>query len=346
MKEEIEKYIEGNYSNKELEDAISILNDRSAQPKLEKVMNGFWRKCSNDTVGNPQFFDQILSNVHHEINLTHRDISISRKVYFIFSKVAAIVIVPLLIALIYFANDSLKSSYVAQNTITVPLGAVSQFKLPDGTKVWLNSGSKFTYPSSFQEANLRLVHLEGEAYFDVQKNLDLPFVIDMKNLDVKVTGTAFNIRSYDDENQMTVALVEGSVNLGQLNELDGTFSNVNSLVPNEVATLNKVKNKMDIQKLKDINKYISWKEGRTVFDNDPIDAVIARFEKMYNVDIIVDSDELKQYRFTLTFINETMERALRILELSSPLSYEIVECKGSEAGVFGKRTIILKKAKI
>lgn len=345
MKKEIEKYIEGNYSNSELDEAISILNDRAAEPELEKVMHGYWRKCSNESIGDKERFEQILSKVHHQVNLAPKQISAGRKMYLLFSKVAAIVMIPLMIALVYYVVKSTKDNYVAENTVTVPLGAVSQLALPDGTLVWLNSGSKLTYPTSFQASDKRLVQLEGEAYFDVRKNPELPFVINLNDLDVEVTGTAFNIRSYNDENLMTVALVEGSVNLGELNEAEGTFKNIGGLSPNEVATLNKADKTIDISKSSSLKKFISWKEGRTIFDNDPIDVVIDRFEKLYNVDVIVEGDELRQYRFTLTFTNETLERALKILQLSSPISSEVIGQNENEEGVFSKRKIILRKAK-
>ncbi|SMO42376.1 FecR family protein [Saccharicrinis carchari] len=344
MKKKIDKYIEGNYSNTELNEVISILNDKEAEPELEKVMHGYWKKCGNDPIGDEKHFDRILSKVHHQINLSAKQISTGRKVYLLFSKIAAIVMIPLLMALVYYIGKSTKDNYVASNKITVPLGAVSQLTLPDGTLVWLNSGSTFTYPSSFKANDMRLVQLEGEAYFDVENNSELPFIIDMNNLDVKVTGTAFNIRSYTDENLMSVALVEGAVEIGELNQTEGIFKNIADLNPNEVATLNKAKNTLDISQSNNISKFTSWKSGRTIFDNDPIEVVVARFEKLYNVDVVIENDELLEYRFTLTFTNETLERALKILQLSSPISSEVIEQNENNEGVFSKRKIILRKA--
>ena len=335
------------YSEKELNDLLDVFQRPQHENAVDESMKMHWDECSNLTIGNDERFNRILSDIHHSINLkatkTIKPLWI-KKLYTGVSRVAAIIVIPLMIALyVLIAHQQSTNFAVVQNTISVPLGATSQFDLPDGTHIWLNAGSKLTYPMSFTNQSNRVVALNGEGFFKVKKDKKCPFIVKMNGMDVKVTGTTFNARAYSDETTVIIALVEGSVLLGKQTP-ENNFEKRNDLHPMEVAVLSKADKQITLTQKCDLTKYTAWTEGRTVFDNDPILDVTEKLQKLYNVQVIIPDKELLQYHLTATFVNEPLERALKIISLSSPVTYQIVNGTKDINGTYGQRTLILKKA--
>lgn len=344
----LKKYRTGNYSEQELNDLIEVLKSPVHDDAVEVLMNLHWEDdCKNTVIGDEERFNHILSEIHHNINLKSTKVikpSWSKRLYVGLSRVAAIIVIPLIIALIVSISRQQSNLAVLQNTVSVPFGATSEFDLPDGTHIWLNAGSKLTYPLSFANQPNRVVVLNGEGFFNVKKDQKSPFVVKMNGMDVKVTGTTFNARAYSDEPNVTVALVEGSVLLGK-QTTENNFAKTSGLRPMEVAVLNKTSKQFTLTQKTDLTKYTAWTQGITVFDNDPILDVTAKLEKLYNVHVVIPDNELLQYRLTATFENEPLERALKIISLSSPVDYKIIAGKQNANGTYGQRTLILKSSK-
>lgn len=340
------KFRTGNYSNDDLNNIIDLMQNPVHEDDVDLSMYTYWNECNDDQTGDDHRFQQVLSDIHHQINLqSARTLRFNRyrKAYSVFSKVAAVIVLPLIVALsVFVAKQYSAHGSMAMNTITVPLGATSQFDLPDGTHIWLNAGSKLTYPMSFGGQKNRLVKLDGEGYFKVKKDKASPFIVCMNGMDVKVTGTTFNARAYSDETNVTVALVEGSVQLGRQLE-NNVFEKTANLRPLEVAELSKSNSSISLTPRPDLAKYTSWINGITVFDNDPIQDVTSRLEKLYNVKVLIKDQDLMGYRLTATFVDEPLDRALKIISLSSPIDYTIIAGKQNENGTYGQRTLILRK---
>jgi ferric-dicitrate binding protein FerR (iron transport regulator) len=336
----------GNYSKKDLNELIDMLQLPVHEDTVDVSMFLHWDECDDSFIGEEERFQRILDEIHHIINLRAPKPSWSKRLYTGLSRVAAIIIIPLLIAFYMVINHQEVNVFSAlQNTVCVPLGATSQFELPDGTHVWLNSGSTLTYPLTFANKDCRVVALNGEGFFKVHKDKRFPFIVKMNGMDIRVTGTTFNARAYSDEPDVTVALVEGSVLLGKQMPTN-TFEVSSGLHPMEVAVLNKTSNQITLAQKDDLTKYTAWTDGRTVFDNDPIQIVIEKLEKLYNIHVVVPDKELLQYHFTATFINESLERALKIISLSSPISFQTIDSKKDINGAYGQRTLILKKENV
>jgi|GEM_PF-921055 Fe2+-dicitrate sensor, membrane component len=343
----LKKFRTGNYSEQELNDLIELLQLPANEQDIELSMNSHWDSCADTAIGDEQRFQHILDEIHHNISLqASKTVQLSwyRKIYTEFSRVAAIIVLPLAIALGFLlVHQHSNNLATLQNTVTVPLGATSEFDLPDGTHIWLNAGSKLTYPMSFANQSSRLVSLNGEGFFKVKKDKKCPFIVKMNEMDIRVTGTTFNARAYSDEQNITVALVEGAVQLGQQTS-DGTFEKRSELHPQDVGELNRSNKQLTLSSKRDLTKYTAWTQGVTVFDNDPIQDVTNRLEKLYNVHVVIPDKELLQYRLTATFVNEPLDRALKIISLSSPVNYQIINGKQNANGTYGQRTLILRKA--
>ena len=197
---------------------------------------------------------------------------------------------------------------LADIEVVVPLGSQAQMRLPDGTLVTLNAGSRMTYAQDFGVDN-REVELQGEGYFEVAHNEEIPFYVRSKSLQVKVLGTKFNFRDYPEDRQVIVSLLEGKVALhNQIRQEAECF-----LMPDERVVLDKSDGRMKIESTKRTKADAGWKQGILSFDEVLLPEVIQTLERSYDVQITLKTDSLADYRFYGTF-NRTSQGIKDVLE--------------------------------
>ncbi len=176
------------------------------------------------------------------------------------------------------SND--KTSIEAKfNEVIIPFGKKSKLILEDGTTVWLNAGSRFAFPQKFNR-NKREVLLDGEAYFEVAKNVQKPFLISTGDIKIEVLGTKFNVSAYRSDNQSETVLLEGSVNIWDNGKL---FKDKILMVPNQKATYSKSGKNIVLEPEKEPGLSIAWVEGWYQFKNENLEKVFLKLEKYYNV---------------------------------------------------------------
>jgi len=209
--------------------------------------------------------------------------------------------------------------------VKAPLGSKTEVELSDGTKVWLNSGSEVRYPVIF-DRNQRDIYLVGEAYFEVEKNKECPFFVHTGEVDIRVLGTSFNVKSYPEEGLVETTLVEGLVNINK----KGSSEQL-ELKPNEKATfINNPEKFSDnagqqfiVTKDIDTELYVSWKSGMLIFKREKFKDLAIKLERWFNVRITVSNKKLTEERVTGVFQNESVEQALDALQISVPFTYKI-----------------------
>lgn len=205
------------------------------------------------------------------------------------------------------------------NEIFIPNGEIFKLKLSDGTLVWLNAGSKLRFPQSFDNTdNNRTVYLEGEAFFEVKKNKNKPFIVNTQEVDVKVLGTKFNITSYENDDYIATTLVEGSVSVYE----NRTPDNGVILTPSFQANYNKFGNNFIKEKV-DIDNYTAWMHNRLVINNLKFSEILVKLERRYSVKIINNAENLKDEFFEGEFVDEDIKSVLKTISISTPFSYEI-----------------------
>lgn len=170
------------------------------------------------------------------------------------------------------------------NEVIIPYGKKSKLVLEDGTKVWLNAGSRFAFPQKF-EGDERMVYLEGEAYFEVTKNVNQPFVISTNRIDVEVLGTKFNVHAYNTDDFIETVLLEGSINIW---EKDRLFKDKILMTPNQKATYSKIEKTIILNPEPMPEMYIAWTGGWYQFTNERLELVLKKLEKYYNVSFEYD----------------------------------------------------------
>lgn len=213
----------------------------------------------------------------------------------------------------YTGHDS-KVNEAALNTITIPRGGQYTVMLPDGTNVWLNSQSSLTYPVAFNGAE-RNVTLKGEAYFEVAKNKQHPFIVHTNGLNVKVLGTHFNVSAYNDDNEVKTTLLEGSVNLTK-----GNSSAL--LIPGQQGIASLQQDKI-ITKAVNVNQAIAWKMGYFIFRDEKIGDIMKQVARWYNVEVEYEgTPPTKTFGGTYAK-NKDINELLNGLELTGLIHFKI-----------------------
>jgi len=199
--------------------------------------------------------------------------------------------------------------------IFVPKGQVNQIFLADGTRIWINSESRLSLPSVFAP-NERVVKLNGEAFFEVAKDKKRPFKVDVRGQQIKVFGTSFNIRAYDNSNKIETTLETGSIQLRVGNQ-------TTMLKPGEQSLFNKTENQLVVNKV-DPATFSSWKDGRFEFQNEDLVEVFKVVERWYDVDITYNESTFRGMHFSgVIKRNKDALHFLELLNLSVPIRYEI-----------------------
>ncbi|WP_455637380.1 FecR family protein [Parabacteroides sp.] len=219
---------------------------------------------------------------------------------------------------LYLLDQSDRQNELAMvRTIEVPLGSRSRIQLEDGSIVWLNAGSKLSCQAGFSQKN-RQVILEGEGYFEVAHNEKYPFIVNAKEIDVKVLGTKFNIKAYSDEQEIAVTLAEGSVNM-----IDkATPSNSIIMVPQQQAIYNKLTGKTNIRKVS-TDAVCQWITGAHFFNEISFEEIAGQLEKAFDVTFIFRNAERRQLRFFGEFRStDTLDDILTIMSSSEKFTYK------------------------
>lgn len=252
-------------------------------------------------------------------------------------RAAAILILPALAlsGYMYYELDNLKKQPIEQIELQTAYGVVSRVVLSDGTEVMLNSGSKLTYPERFVGGK-RQVYLSGEAYFKVESDPDNRFeVLTSEGVTVSAYGTEFNVKSYDDDDEIEATLTRGKV------EVEYSGSDINQdLNPGEQAVFNK---DMKNIKLHTVNLLTetSWKDGKIIFRRTPMEDVAKKLSRHFNVDIILKGEKVYDYAYSATFTTETLSEILSLLEKTAPIKCEIVEPKLEKDFLFSKKRVLI-----
>jgi Fe2+-dicitrate sensor, membrane component len=229
--------------------------------------------------------------------------------------------------------------------IEAPLGAKSVIKLPDGTKVWLNAGSKISYNQDFDKKD-RYILLVGEAYFHVATNKAKPFVVMTSGIMVKALGTSFNVKAYPEEKTITTTLEEGKIDVQVIQDAKGkgkiiltpkqkvvyykkandfkdNLDNESFIKKDQQTSINKIDSDLEISQNVNTELYTSWKDPRWIIESMPLATLSPMLERRFNLKIKFDNEELKNYNFTGTIEKETIEQILDAMRFTAPIDYDI-----------------------
>ena len=201
------------------------------------------------------------------------------------------------------------------HTLQVPRGGEYKIVLDDGTEIWLNSASELKYPAHFV-GNERRVCLVGEAYFQVARNEAAPFIVETRDMDVKVLGTSFNVSAYEDEENSHATLVEGRV------EVDDKVNGEKvTLTPGEQALL---QGKEMVVREVNTKLYSMWRLDRFTFASEDMEGVIRKLSRWYNVNFFFSNSSMKQNRFTGSLPKYSdISQGLKMIEMTTDIKFQV-----------------------
>lgn len=310
-----------------LEEAIRVLAEKPESVDIDQLMRKHWREKSTRQMPNEKEFNVLLDNIHHRINLSEenkvRTLSGKgqlkgkyRNVLRILTKVAAVLFIPLLVSsLLYFTkqiNRNEETRSISYSEVYTPLAAKTKFVLPDSTIVWLNSGSTLKYPSSFT-GKTREVSLTGESYFEVSENPKVPFVVKTAKMNITALGTSFNVMAYPDDQEVKTTLVTGKVKVDKIKTGTSLY-----LKPSCQVVLDTKTGKMLVSRV-DTRFYTSWKDGKLIFRNEPLEDVAHKLERWFNCTIYIEDSGLRNFRYTGNIEMETLRELLELINITTPV---------------------------
>lgn len=305
---------------KEVDD-IRFIWETTAELKLHKQINTQqnWKKISKQ-IATDKYKKKILSFIR---------------------TAAGVLLIPVLFATYTLFNTvrEWNNIPVEQVELNTAYGLISKITLPDGSEVWLNSGSSISYPKRFTK-NKRSVQLAGEAYFKVTSDKSNRFDVTTANgLQVSAYGTEFNVKAYEDEDKIEATLAKGHI---EVSEIGKPVSR--TLRPGEQVIYYKNTSRMEVDKV-NLAVETSWKDGKMIFRRANMNEVVQRLARHFNVDIKLEGEELYDYKYSATFTTETLNEILLLLEKTAPIKCTVIEPEQTSDFTYSRRVVIIKTVK-
>jgi transmembrane sensor len=354
----ISKYLENKCTQEEKQKILELFSrsgsERSSEEVLISQLNEFQEgQYEKHSVDFERIYNELLSEIQSRETRTlqkqqlHKRIKVRRLVLTGIS-IAAVFCLAFFLGAVFNSNRNriisieqpLTSSYIE---IKAPLGARSEVRLNDSTEVLLNAGSSLKYRSDYNQYN-RNLELEGEAYFKVAKNINLPLVVNAGNINIKATGTEFNVKAYSDEGIIETTLVKGEVEISQRGNNDKEHILV--LKPNQKAIYAQRSDQLTLEKIKeiepqaiktakiktadllvtsktDVDQVTAWTKNKLIIRSENLESICTKLQRKYNVTFIFGDEQIKKHRFSGVLLDETLQQVLDVIKLTAPVDYFI-----------------------
>nr|WP_321485461.1 FecR domain-containing protein [uncultured Draconibacterium sp.] len=350
-KELLEKYLNNCCTSQEVDEVMYWVEQQSFFSESKKLGKIVWEqyKEEDDGIVSEERLDTLLDKIHHKLNVEESRIYQLKNNRFLrfLSKAAAVLLIPVLGILFFTLTENSKLTNqiatvsVDSLEVIAPIGSRTVVELSDGSVVHLNYGSRIKYPQNFL-GKTRGVTLTGEGYFEVAHNPDKPFVVSTGQIEVKALGTIFNVNAYPENNDIATTLVEGKVLVDEV-KTNGSMETLKEMHPGQRVVYNKNTGSVK-SSTEQVDKYIAWKDGKLVFDNETIDHVAQRLSLMFNVEILIDQ-EVENYKLTVTFVDEPLFQILELLTVATPITYRTLPRTKNPDGTFSKQKILIERRK-
>ena len=358
----IARRLSGEASEQEIHELRSFLKENPKAQYFFEVFSDYWTiepRTSEDNIQEEIHFQQIIAiaekQTAEEVQLLHipaeQEESKPAKV-FTFKRllVAAVLLGAVVTGYFLMKQKPEVERTLSLHEVAAGKGTKSELLLPDGTRVWLNSESKLEYKENFNDS-VREVTLEGEAYFDVVKDAGRPFIVHTSDIDIRVLGTAFNVKSYPKESSIEATLIRGMIEV--TNKKEPSSPKVilrphEKIVFNKMAetpaTVNHAPKTAESHKpfaITTIPRHIadsavvetSWVYNKLIFDGETLRENAAKMERWYNKKFKFSSEKVGHIPIRYQLENETIEEALKALQYIEPFTYKI---NGNEIEILNK----------
>lgn len=345
------KCIEGNASAGEMKEVWDWIKESNENRLYYENMRDIWLSVSGPIDENElEIRWQKFRSLHGVKNVNDvSDNTEPKRVVWRLLKVAAILILVFVVGLLWgrFTGHDAPGNEKDFYTIEAPRGAKSFVTLADGSRIWLNAGSRISYQRNYNQDN-RKIFLEGEAFFEVAKNPKIPFYVHSSGIIVKAIGTSFNVKAYPEEGIVETTLVEGSISiestgksgrkeqiLMQPHQKANFYKSTREVVVDIPSEKEKVREiapvpvkvskieRVEVKKEIDTELYTSWKDKRWFFEKESLEDFAVILQRIYDIRIVFRDNELKNYRLSGSLEEENLEQVLKALQYTVPMDYNI-----------------------
>lgn len=303
--------------NQKKEFFTQLEHNQQVKEEFQRIKNAWALAASKKEMPEYQL-EKLYLNFRERMNIKREILPLKISSYL---KYVAIFIFAICISSLFFTRfySSEKSKSTVQKTsVVTDNGQLSRIILPDSSVVWLNAGTKITYNNDFAISN-REITLNGQAFFQVTKNKNIPLKVFCNDIQIRVLGTKFDVSAYPDDNNVRVVLKSGKVEMFN----SGAKSFRCELKPGEMAQYNKLSGNMSREEV-NVEKFTSWKDGTLIFRDDPMTEVIPQLQRRYNINIEVGDPDIYNSVFTATIRNETLEEIFRSISYACSVNYQII----------------------
>lgn len=352
----LSKYIDKNCTQEEIRRLYEIVTLQDNEKTVKEILLCQLNKINEDqyenyTVDIDKIYARILAGINQNAaKVSTQDLIRNRsRIRRLITEVvsfAAVFCIAFLLGRIHInknENAAGLPSSIAYNEIKAPMGAKSEVYLSDGTQIMLNAGSTIKYKTDYNTLNRDLL-LEGEAYFKVARNADLPLIVNAGKLTIKATGTEFNVKAYSEEGIIETTLIEGEVEIAQAGK--NAKDDILQLKPNQKAIYANKSDQIFLRKIKeieplafkpdktitinllvstntDIDQVTAWTKNKLIIKRENLESLCIKLQRKYNVTFHFGDEEIKKYRFTGVLLDETFEQVMDAIKLVAPIKYSM-----------------------
>lgn len=351
------KYLENKCTLEEKHQLYELLsssdNERSFKEvlfsHLDEITDG---QHENHFVDSDRIYNGLLTEIirrekkESERKLLQKRLSV-RKLVFRGISVAAVFFIAFFLGTILKHEtkiiNTVQSGTGTYNEIKAPLGARSEIKLSDGTEVMLNAGSSLKYRTDFNSLNRDLI-LEGEGYFKVARNTTLPLIVIAGNINIKATGTEFNVKAYTGEGIIETTLVKGEVEISQKG--NNIQDKILMLEPNQKAIYAYQSDQLTLEKIKeieplavkpaeiviknflvspktDVEQVTAWTKNKLIIRSENLESLCTKLQRKYDVTFVFADEGIKKHHFSGVLLDETLQQVIDVIKLTAPVDYII-----------------------
>ncbi|HBL77139.1 MAG: hypothetical protein A2W90_18785 [Bacteroidetes bacterium GWF2_42_66] len=315
---------------------MKYFDDKEQNEETKLVIKEQWEQFDPGP-GAPPNLDHVFYKLYYTINHNRKEAASKRPRLFLrLSQIAAILITGVLIAIgIYFSNKGTGTASNQQVEFISHSGFRNQFRLPDGTTGWLGYDSELKYHVNCD--NQRIAELDGLAFFDVAHQKEQPFIVKTPaQLDIEVLGTMFNVSSYAKDKTFEVVLEQGRVKLNLPDQ------KVQNMLPSERVIYHVENNSIEKTKVSHVEDFLAWKDGKLTLNDVSLKETCLKLSRFYHVEFELQAIDTDNQKIRLNLEDETLEDALNLLTMISPVTWQVEGRKTLGDMTYSKKKVIIK----
>ncbi|MNK03593.1 fec operon regulator FecR [compost metagenome] len=317
----IRKFITGNCTSQEQEYIKRLMLQTGGQELFEQVMDEDWQEFKNETPATDQYIQNFQHRLNSRLDDVKPDLVIKRNHFYKYVAIWTVLILGIAAYGALQLNSTQTAASIAMLSSHNPNGQRSKITLSDGSVVTLGAGSHLTYPEHFSN-NTREISLEGEAFFEITKNPEKPFIIHTGAVQTKVLGTSFKVDAFKGE-EVQVAVATGIVRVDRKAENTGKLESIAVLLPGDAVNWNPATG-TTIKRKQAIEELTGWQKGKLSFTGMPLKNVVNVLERWYNVTIEIRNKEAGEYKMNIILDGtQPLKQLMEVIKVTTKTHYKM-----------------------